>query len=173
MSENKININPGGKIKADNTVVGTQVSGVSAEDAAKLAGASRDKNELNLGEGATLDTGTLVAGFQFIGNPAAATPDSLRHDIELLRKKLDEVLADASLKDNGDAEDVRDEIRKADEAMAKGDTKRAVGKLEAVRQKLESLTQVVTQSTALGAALVALSTVATSLVAIGTKLFGG
>ena len=67
----------------------------------------------------TIEADTVAVGYVYIADPAQATPDDVRQEIARLRRQIEELLSQGTAANQGDAEDARDAMRKADESIAR------------------------------------------------------
>jgi hypothetical protein len=107
MSKNTLNI--GGKAKAKQTHIGTQIDGASADEAAKLAalGAS-DENTLNVQPGGELETESLSAGLRL----SFGSIEDVGAAIAQVEQHVDAAISAGELTGD-DAEDAKREVERA------------------------------------------------------------
>ena len=159
-------------IKARRVVEGVLQEGGSASEAADLASAQAQLRTGGISAEEDIEADDVVTGYVYIADPARATPEDLRREVGRLRTEIEALLARDEVRDDGDAEDARDAMRRADEALGRQDGKRATGKLAEVHEKLDQLSTVVGKATVLGAKLGGLAAAVSGLVEIGKRLLG-
>ena len=161
-------------IKADNVVQGVQQLGgdlADADKAVRLAEALRSGSI----SADSIEAKNVVAGFQYIADPAQATPDELRQEISHLRQQLAAALAAGEIEAGADVEDVQDALDKAETDLAQPQPQgnRVIRKLKEAADILTEGAKATEAAQKVGQALIKLAPVAATLYQIATKLFGG
>lgn len=161
-------------IKAENVVQGMQQLGgdlSQAAEAVALAEALRGGTIT----ADSIEAKNVVAGFQYITDPARATPDQLRQEVAELKRQLAVAIAAGEVESNADVEDVQDALAAAETELDKPEPQgnRIVRKLKEAATILTESAKVTDAARKAGQALIKLAPVASALYQIATKLFGG
>lgn len=161
-------------IIADNVVQGMQQIGGDLSDAAQAVALA----EALRGGTITADSiqaKNVVAGLQYIADPANATPDQLRQQVAELQRQLAEAIADSGAAANPDIEDAQSALNQAETELEKEQPhgSRIVRSLKNAAEILTESAKATDAARKAGLALIKLAPIAAALYQISMKLFGG
>ena len=163
-------------IKADNVVDGAQVVGGDPAADRDLVALAREIQRGGISADEILAQ-NVVSGLQVIAQPADATPDNLRREVEGLRQALADLIAQGALtgEERDDAEDAQEELSKATEELGQEQPsgRRVVRTLKSASEILTGVADAAQKLGQAGADVLKLAPVAAALYQIAAKLFGG
>lgn len=162
------------QITAENMVSGVQQIGGSLADA---AGALALADALRQGtiSADSIQARNVVAGFQYIADPARATADELRQEVAQLRQELSAAVAAGQLAPTADMDDAQDALAMAEQALT-GEAPqggRVIRKLREAADILAEGARAADAARRAGAAILKLAPTAAALYQIAARLFGG
>ncbi len=169
---------PGGiharRIEAENVVSGVQIQGGDAQTASSLIQLAQSIRQGTI-SAEEIKARNLVSGLQYIADPAQASVDDLRRELNALRAQLEQAVASQEFADPADAEDATDSLATAETELAKPQPNG-----NRVLRKLDEFSQIITRSAEtadtagkLGALVIRLAPIAAALWQVAQHLFGG
>ncbi len=162
------------KIVADNVVSGMQQLGGELSNAAAAVALAEALQGGSISAD-SIEAKNVVAGFQYIADPAQATPDELRQELAALKQQLAAAIASGEVEAAGDVEDAQDALDKAEAELAKDKPQgnRIVRKLKEATEIFTQGAKATDAARGTAVALAKLAPVAAALYQIAAKLFGG
>ena len=163
-------------IKADNVVHRVCSSREAVvPTAADLVDAGQSIGHTAAFKADSIEAKNVVSGFQYIADPAQATPEQLRQELTVLQKQLKAAIAAGEFENEGDAQDAQEDLAEAEKELAKAEPQgnRVVRKLKAVTEVLTESASAAEAAKKTGLAIIKLAPVAAALYQIATNLFAG
>ena len=168
---------PGGiharRIEAENVVSGVQMQGGDAQTASSLIQLAQSIRQGTI-SAEEIKARNLVSGLQYIADPAQASREDLRRELNALRTQLEQAVASHEFSDPADAQDATDSLATAETELAKPQPNG-----NRVLRKLDELSQIITRSAEtadaagkLGALVIKLAPLAATLWQVAQHLFG-
>ncbi|HET8912028.1 MAG TPA: hypothetical protein VFN23_11225 [Ktedonobacteraceae bacterium] len=160
-------------IQAENIVDGVQILGADPQQAAALVQLAQSirRGEITADK---IRARNIVTGLQYISDPAHATSDELRKEVEALRSKVDKAIVAQEIPDEADAQDARESLEVAEKELAKPQPNG-----QRVLRKLDEATTILTKSADLaqsagkvGAYVLQLAPLAATVWQVAQKFFG-
>lgn len=160
-------------IQAENIVDGVQIQGADPQQAAALVQLAQSirRGEITADE---IRARNIVTGLQYISDPAHATSDELRKEVEALRSKVDKAIGAQEIPDEADAQDAKESLEVAEKELAKPQPNG-----QRVLRKLDEATTILTKSADLaqsagkvGAYVLQLAPLAATVWQVAQKFFG-
>ncbi len=162
------------KIVADNVVSGMQQLGRDLSSAAAAVALAEALQGGSISAD-SIEAKNVVAGFQYIADPAQATPDELRQELAALKQQLAAAIAAGEVEAAGDIEDAQDALDKAEAELTKDEPQggRIVRKLKEATEIFTAGAKATDAVRDTVTALARLAPMAAALYQIAQKLFGG
>lgn len=155
-------------IKAKNIVQGTQqIGGEPITNPIEISG-SITADEL-------IDADNIVAGFQYIADPANVTTSELQQEVTALKAQLAAAIAAGDVEQSGTVKDVQSALTAAEEELAQEEPEgnRIIRNLKTAADLLAETAKTTDAVRKAGVALGKLGMTAYTLYQIGEKLFNG
>jgi hypothetical protein len=161
-------------IKADNVVQGMQQLGGDLTNAAQAVALAEALQGGRISAD-SIEAKNVVAGFQYIADPAQATPDELRQEVAALKEQLAAALAAGEVAATADVADAQEALDKAENELAQEQPQgnRVVRKLKEASEILTEGAKAADSAKNIGLKLIQLAPIAAALYQIAVKLFGG
>ena len=163
-----------GRIEAENVVSGVQIQGGDAQTVSSLIQLAQSIRQGTI-SAEEIKAHNLVSGLQYIADPAQATVENLRRELNALHTQLEQAIASQEFSDPADAEDATESLTTAETELAKPQPNG-----NRVLRKLDELSQIITRSAEtadaagkLGALVIRLAPLAATLWQVAQHLFGG
>lgn len=159
-------------IEAGNVVSGVQIQGGDAQMASSLIQLAQSIRQGQI-SAEEIKAHNLVSGLQYIADPAQASVEDLRRELNALRTQLGQAVASQEFTDPADAQDAQECLGAAETELAKPQPNG-----NRVLRKPEELSQIITRSAQradaagkLGAVVIRLAPLAATLWQVAQHLF--
>jgi hypothetical protein len=169
---------PGGiharRIEAENVVAGVQIQGGDGQTASELVQLAQSIRQGKI-SAEEIKARNLVSGLQYIADPAHASVEDLRHELNALRIQLEQAMASQEFSDPADAEDATDSLATAEAELSKlqPNGNRVLRKLDELSQIITRTAETADAAGKLGALVIRLAPLAATLWQVAQHLFGG
>jgi len=167
-------VKAGGKIQADNIVVGAQIQGDDAGAAAAFLGSERTFEAGSVEAGQDIIAKNIVAGFQYLGRGGGEpTRQQFIQELEALRQQLAGAIAAREIEDEYAAEDAQTAVERAlDQSRAEPPAADKISQqLDRAADIIDSAAETAQAAGKLGATVLKLAPVVAALKELAGVLF--
>ena len=162
------------RIEAENVVSGVQIQGGDAQTASSLIQLAQSIRQGKI-SAQEIKARNLVSGLQYIADPAQASVEDLRRELQALRTQLEQAIASHEFSDPADAQDAQDSLATAETELTKSQPNgnRVLRKLDEFSQIITRTAETADAAGKLGALVIRLAPLAATLWQVAQHLFGG